>query len=134
MPRKVILDSNFLFIPAKGGIDIFSEMERVLPVKPELILLTPVMKEIERLATRSKEPSVRRKAVFASKLAERCRRVDFGESPSEKVDDLLIRAAVEMGGIVATDDSGLRRRLRAIGLPVIYSRAKSHLVLEGYGG
>jgi len=50
----------------------------------------------------------------------------------EKVDDLLIRAAGEMGGIVATNDRGLRHRLRASGLPVIYSRAKSHLVLEGY--
>lgn len=128
------MDSNFLFIPSKGGIDIFSEVERVLSVKPELILLTPVMEEVERLAARSKESSVRRKAAFASKMAERCRRVDFEGRPGEKVDDLLIRAATEIGGIVATDDSGLRRRLRTIGLPVIYSRAKSHLVLEGYGG
>jgi len=126
------LDSNFLFLPLKGGVDIFSEIERVLSAKPDLILLTPVLKEIERLATRSGKPSVRRDAAFASKLAERCRKVDFEVRLGEKVDDLLIRAAGEMGGIVATNDRGLRHRLRASGLPVIYSRAKSHLVLEGY--
>jgi rRNA-processing protein FCF1 len=130
--RKVILDSNFLFLPLKDGIDIFSEVERVLSAKPQIILLTPVMEEVKRLAMYSRENKIRREANFALKLAERCQKVNFMEKSEEKVDDLLIRAAEEMGGIIATNDRGLRQRLRSHGFPVIYARSRSHLVLEGY--
>ncbi len=47
---KVILDSNALFVPLEFKIDIFRELEGLINRKFELILLSPVKRELEKLA------------------------------------------------------------------------------------
>jgi len=49
-PLKVILDSNALFVPLQFKIDIFEELEKLLNMKFELILLSPIRRELENLA------------------------------------------------------------------------------------
>ena len=44
---QVILDTNFLAVPAQFGVDIFSEIERVVERRVEFVLLESTVKEIE---------------------------------------------------------------------------------------
>ncbi|MFW9794103.1 MAG: hypothetical protein ACFFEE_07375, partial [Candidatus Thorarchaeota archaeon] len=46
MPLHVLVDTNFLTIPAQFGVDVFSEAERVLERGVEFVLLDSVFNEI----------------------------------------------------------------------------------------
>jgi len=130
MARRVIVDSNFLMIPFEAGLDVFSELEKILSVKVEPVLLPPVGEELERLASKGK-PKTRRIASSALRLAERCVKLEYGRRRGEAVDDYLVRVAWETGLPVATADLELKRKLRAKGIPTIYVRGGRRLEFEG---
>jgi rRNA-processing protein FCF1 len=46
---QVIVDSNALFAPLQFKIDVFGELERLLNRRFELVLLSPVRRELEML-------------------------------------------------------------------------------------
>ncbi len=126
MPRKprIVLDTNMLLLIA-DGINIFEQIEEQLLARPEYIVLKPVMKELEKLATRGK-PLLRRKAKLALEIAKKyCRIIDVEEKPGERVDDIILRYAIENNTIVATNDKELRKKLRRNGIPEIYLREES---------
>ena len=75
---KIILDSNALFVPLEFKIDIFAEVERLLNRNVDFILLSPVKRELELLAAKD-SPKIRREAVYALKLAEKCKYVAVDE-------------------------------------------------------
>lgn len=131
MPRKVLLDSSFLFLPIHRRIDIFKELEKVLTAKVEPVVLTPVLEEVKKIASNS-QSGLGRKAAQVLRIAEQCLKINFKKFPRESVDDHLVRAAEALNCPVATGDSELRIRLRAKGLPVIFLRGKTRLALEGY--
>ena len=68
----------------------------------------------------------------ALKLAEKCEVLEVKKEASEKYDEVILRVASQLRLPVATNDAELRRRLRKLGLPIIYLREKSKLVVEGY--
>ncbi|MCW3995622.1 MAG: DNA-binding protein [Candidatus Bathyarchaeota archaeon] len=128
-PVKVILDSNALFVPLKFKIDIFEETKLLVNRSVEFILLSPVKSELEFLA--AKEPSkLQREAVYALRLAEKCKLVAV-EGGGETVDDVIVRVAKSWGSPVFTNDRALRARLRDISVPVIYVRQKTRLDVDG---
>jgi rRNA-processing protein FCF1 len=129
-PLKVIVDSNALFVPLQFRIDIFSEIARLLNRSFELILLSPVKRELETLAEKS-SPKTRKNASFALSLAEKCRYVKAHEKPKEPTDDAIARIAKEWNAPVFTNDKLLRKKLRDISVPVIYVREKSRLEIDG---
>ncbi len=126
---QVIMDSNALFAPLQFKIDLFDELERLLNRRFELILLSSVRCELEKLAAEG-SPTTRRMAAFALKFAEKCKYVDV-ETSAETVDDAIVEVAARWKSPVFTNDSQLRKRLRDISVPVIYVRQKSHLEIEG---
>jgi uncharacterized protein len=127
---KVILDSNALFVPIEFKIDIFTEVERLLNRRVDLVLLSPVKRELELLATKD-SPTIRRQASFALKLAEKCKYIPIGEDRKEQTDDIIINVAKAWNSPVFTNDRLLRRRLRDIRVPVIYVRQKLRLEIDG---
>jgi rRNA-processing protein FCF1 len=127
---KVILDSNALFVPLQFRIDVFSELERLLNRRFELVLLSAVKRELEVLAEKG-APKMRRNACLALRFAERCRLVEVEAEASALVDDVIAEAAREWGAAVFTNDKVLRKRLRDISVPVIYVRQKSRLEIDG---
>lgn len=127
---RVIADSNALFVPLQFKIDIFSELSRLLNRNFELVLLSPVKRELETLAEKS-SPKMRKNAAFALSLAEKCKYVRVSERPKEFTDDAIVRIAREWNVPVFTNDKLLRKRLRDISLPVIYVREKSRLEIDG---
>ncbi|MEM2917231.1 MAG: hypothetical protein QXN63_02610 [Candidatus Bathyarchaeia archaeon] len=130
MPIKVILDSNFLFVPVQFQIDIFSELENLLSQKVDAILLSSTFEELKKLAE-SKSPKMRRQASLALKFAEKCRLVEVNRNAEESNDDVIVRVASLWKCPVATNDLQLKKRLRNINVAVIYLRQKSRLNIEG---
>ena len=130
LPYKVVLDSNFLFLPLTHRLDIFAETEKLLPGRTQFIVIRPIREEVERLSRRSSQ--LGRKAKFALGLLEKCKQIDGEIDPSRTVDDALISYAKRRKVIVATADVELRKRLRDINVPVIYLRSRSRLELEGF--
>ncbi|MDH5376656.1 MAG: hypothetical protein OEW95_12745, partial [Candidatus Bathyarchaeota archaeon] len=69
---KIILDANALFVPLQFKIDIFEELKMLLNVNFEPILLSPIRRELEKIAQKG-SPKMRKNASYALTLAERCR-------------------------------------------------------------
>jgi len=130
---KVILDSNFLFVPSQFHVDIFEELTRLLNRRVDPILLSPTEQELLRLAEQG-SPKTRRQASLALELAERCRTVHVDRRSGETHDDVIVRVAKEWGCPVATNDRVLRKRLRRENVPVVFLRQRSHLQVEGFTG
>ncbi|MFQ5759125.1 MAG: PIN domain-containing protein [Candidatus Bathyarchaeia archaeon] len=127
---KVILDSNFLFVPSQFRVDIFEELESLLGQRVDPVLLSPTYQEIRKIAEKG-PPKMRQQASLALKLTEKCRVVQVERGFEEACDDVIARVAKEWRSPVATNDGTLRRRLRNINVPVIYLRQKSRLEMEG---
>ena len=130
MTLKVILDSNFLFIPTKFQIDVFEDLAKLLNQRFEPVLLSSIYQELKTMAEKG-APSRRRQASLALKLAEKCKKIDVEKHLEETNDDVILRIATLWKSPVATNDRKLRRKLRARVIPVIYLRSKNRLELEG---
>jgi hypothetical protein len=128
-PVRVLVDTNFLLVPIRFGVDIFAEAERALNQLVELTVSTGVLEEMGSLKEEA-GPKFQRELGFAQELASRCAVVEEEPRDGETVDDHLVRLASEHGYVVATTDSGLRRRLRGRGLRVLYLRQKRYLAVE----
>jgi rRNA-processing protein FCF1 len=127
---KVILDSNALFVPLQFKIDIFNDLKQLLNRRFELILLSPVKRELKALAKKG-SPKKRKNASYALKLAEKCKYVEVDAPASALADDIIVEIAREWKTPVFTNDRLLRKRLRDISVPVIYVRQKSRLEIDG---
>jgi len=127
---KIILDSNFLLVPAQFKLDIFEGIMNLLNQNYEPIVLSTTMDELRGIMGRG-APKLRKQAEMAMKLAEKCHLALVDRKPRETNDDVIIRVAKQMKCLVATNDSELKKRLRNISIPVVYVRQKSRLELEG---
>lgn len=127
---KVILDANFFFVPTQFNLDIFEELAKLLNQRFEPILLSSTNKELQGLAE-SSSLKEQKQAQLALILAEKCRVVYMEKVSEETYDDVIVRVAEAWKSPVATNDRELRKRLRKIGVPVIFLRQKHRLALEG---
>ena len=130
LPYRVVLDSNFLILPLTHKLDIFSEIEGLLPGRVEFLGVSSVRKELEKLSSRNTE--IGRRAAFALKLLDRCTYVNMDLEQGRTADEAIIKFARQNKVIVATSDMPLRKKLRDISVPVIYVRDYSRLELEGF--
>jgi hypothetical protein len=127
---RIILDSNALLVPLQFKIDIFEELKTLLDVNFEPVLLSPIRRELEKLASNG-SPQMRKKAAYALKLAEKCRFVEVDEESAVSPDNVIIEVASKWRCPVFTNDRQLRKKLRDINVPVIYVRQKSRLEIDG---
>lgn len=130
MPVKVIVDSNFLMTPSQFRIDVFSELGRILNRQVQIIVLSPVYNELRNISLKG-HPKTSKQADQALKIIEELAIVDIKPKPEETVDDLIIRVAKEWNCPVATNDRELRKKLKGMGVPVIYLRQGVRLETEG---
>jgi len=129
-PLKIIVDSNALFVPLEFKIDIFEELKRLLNRNVEFVLLSPVKRELEILAANG-SPKIRREAIYALKLAEKCKYIAVDDYEKLPTDDVIVKVAKNWSSPVFTNDRQLKRKLRDISVPVIYVRQKSRLEIDG---
>ena len=129
-PVKVVLDANFFFVSSQFKVDVFQELANLLNRRFEPILLSSTQKELQGLAE-SSSPKQRKQAQLALRLAEKCRVVAVEKGFKEPYDDVIVRVSAEWKSPVATNDRELRKRLRKVGVPVIFLRQKRRLEMEG---
>ena len=119
---KFLLDANFLTIPGKFKVDVFSQLEEF--GKPELFVLDIVIGELEKLRQKGGSD-----AIFARMG------LDFIEDKGIKIllakcrnaDEEMLNLAGK-GYIVCTQDAGLIKKLKAKKKPAITLRQKRYLV------
>jgi hypothetical protein len=116
-------------IPGMFGVDILSELERLLESRYELLVPEPVVRELKRISEHGK-PKERAAARLGLQLAERGSVIEAkGEA-----DESILRLAAQKMRAVGTADAALRKELRRRGISVIYLCQKSHLVKDGQLG
>jgi len=129
-PVVVLLDSNFLFIPLKFGVDIFEELRRLLGENIKCLVTGPVLKELDLLRLGAK-PGFLKEISFARKMAEKCDVFEDSLRAGETVDQSLVRVAIEQGFNVATNDAELRKALKKEGVSVVFLRQRAFLEVDG---
>lgn len=126
----MIFDSNFFFIPTQFKLDVFEELANLLGQRLDSVLLSTTLEELQEIAEKG-PPKTRRQASLALKLAQECLLVQVEKNSRETNDDVIIRVATKWRCPVATNDRELRKRLRSVGIPVIFLRQRSRLDVEG---
>ena len=130
--EKIILDTNFLLIPYQFKIDIFTEINRIFHFKYTLFILDKTLDELENIVEKQRGKD-REAAKFALKLLD-AKGIKIIKSGNDKhVDDSIVDIASQGKVIVATQDKILKKKLEAIGIPLIIMRQKKRLELIGYG-
>jgi len=107
------------------GVDIVSELDRLLQRHYSLVIPKPVVEELKKLAVQGK-PAERSAACLGIALAKRGKVVNVKGNADEAIFTMACKNYV-----VGTTDAELRRKLRRKGVSVMYLREKSHLALDG---
>jgi len=129
---KVILDTNFLTIPGEFGIDIFSEIDRILLEPYEICVLDKTIEELENLMVKLGK----KKEVFNVKLGfimiKQKGLKTLHSSSTEYTDNAILEMASKNPGgiIVATQDKELREALRKQKIRVVELKQKKYLSLR----
>lgn len=121
--KKILLDTNFFITPFQISVNIFSEFDRIMEEPFQLVTLSTVKAELEKIA-KSPKANDRAAANLAIHLARNIEVIDF---PGRGDDAILDYAKSEKDVIVATNDSELRKRLKASKIRTIYVRGRGKL-------
>ncbi len=127
---RVLLDTNFLMLPPRFGVDIRRELERILEGAFSLATTSAVLTELTRLKANVKTREMRN-IEFALSSAEGMEKLEDSLREGEDVDDELVRLSELEGVIVATTDSELRKRIKNLGHPVVFLRQRRYLAIDG---
>jgi rRNA-processing protein FCF1 len=127
--KKIIIDTNFLLIPGKFRIDIFSEINKIADFKYELCIIDKTIYELNKIIN-NEELNMKDKlnAKIGLHLVE-SNKVKKIESSEDNVDDAIVSAA-DKNTVVATSDKELKRRLREKGVKILNLMKKQYLKIE----
>ena len=126
MIKKILLDTNFLLIPAKFNVDIFSEIERICHFNYELCILDRSVEELEKIKNTKKDKhSIYAKLALALLKNKKIKVIKM--KSAENVDDLILGLD---GYIVATQDKELADKLKEKEVALIALRQKKYLILK----
>ncbi|MHA1637282.1 MAG: type II toxin-antitoxin system VapC family toxin [Candidatus Thorarchaeota archaeon] len=132
MPVTIVIDTNFLTVPAQFGIDIFSEAERIIDRRLDFVTLTTAVAELDNKLAEAPTIPEKRKFSIARDLISRCEVIDVGDTLSGlPVDDQLLEYTASVKGVLATNDKDLRNRAKKRGVPLLLMRGKKRIVLDG---
>ena len=115
---EVLLDSSFLIFAVSTPSQRLEEIQESLG-RVELVVLDAVINEIRSLCE-SSSPKLAKSAKSALNFASNIKKITFDEG--ENVDDKIMNCAVSRKASVATLDSNLRKRLKAVGITVVFRR------------
>lgn len=128
MKTKIILDTNFLLIPAQFKVDIFSEIRRICGFSYELAAVPETVAELEGIISSKKSSGKDKKAArLALKLLKAFKVKVLKNRKLYKRADEAILAIADKNSCVATQDRELRRRLREKAASLIILRQKQYL-------
>jgi len=122
--KKIIIDTNFLMIPYKFIVDIFSEFNRVCNFNYKLFIFEQSIKELENIIEKQSGKN-KKAAQFALKLIK-LKNIDVLKSEQKDVDSLILDS-LSKDTIIATQDILLKKELLKKGASVIILRQKKYL-------
>jgi rRNA-processing protein FCF1 len=124
---KIVADTNFLLSQFEHGLDVPSELLRISSAPFAFIIPSVVMVELRAIAGKTGKRAAA--ARFALQNMEKWRaRFSVQEAESSgRADDWIFKYAQKNKVAVATNDVPLRRRLLALGVPIIGVKGKSKL-------
>jgi len=128
---KIILDTNIFLVPEKFKVDIFEEFDRLIDEKYELVTIEPVVRELKKLSMGNSRDA--RAARFGLNFleAKSIKVTKTKENTADKaivsLSEKFLRKSEECA--VATLDKELKRKLKKIGVKVIYLRNKKYLAM-----
>ncbi len=127
MKKEVFLDTNFMLVPLKFKLDIFSDLNRLLDYQLELTTATPVITELKKISKSKGKTGMAAK--FALKLIKVNKehgklKVLKGTMPA---DDWIFNHAKETGAIICTNDIALKNRLFGVKGRVIGLKSRSSI-------
>jgi rRNA-processing protein FCF1 len=129
-PVKVIIDTNFLLIPGQFKVDIFSEIDRILPERYELYIIDKTVDELEGIIESPNSSGADKAAAKLAKSLIKAKKLPYLKTEKNlNVDKLIKREALKGGCIVATQDMALKRELKEDNIRLIVLRQKQHLKL-----
>ncbi|MFH0874828.1 MAG: hypothetical protein V1859_02735 [archaeon] len=137
---RIILDTNFLFIPFSMKVDIFKEIERIILEPYELCILEGSIRELNNIIakTSGKERDnarlalllIKKKGIKIISPPDKQKSLYTADNSQELIHlDTAIVEAADAETIVATQDRGLKRLLKEKGISVIVLREKQYLEL-----
>jgi uncharacterized protein len=132
---KIILDTNFLLIPAYFNVDIISEIERICLFDYNLAIIDQTIDEINKIIA-IKEKKAKTGALIAQQIIEN-NNFEIISTKEEKyqdydVDSVILMVAKDNDYIVATHDMELKKRLKKEGIKVIILRQKKYLQCDNF--
>lgn len=127
--KRIVIDTNFLLIPLKFRVDIFSEFNRVCNSNYELTVFDQSIDELRNIISR--QSGINKKAAqFALKLIK-LKNIGIINSEQKDVDSLILDSS-NKNTIIATQDIALKKKLLKKGSSVIILRQKKYLqLIEG---
>src|SRR3989338_6523600 len=112
MRAKIILDTNFLLIPAQFKVDIFSEIRRICDFSYEIAVVQETVAELKGIASSKMSSGKNKKASkLALKLLRAFKVKILNNRKLYKRADEAILAIADKNSCVATQDRELKRRL-----------------------
>lgn len=106
--NKVLLDTNFLLIPATKGIDIFEEINNVVP-NAQFHILDRTIDELNNIIT--KQSGKHKNAAKMGLQLIKAKKIQILKSDStDLVDDIIV--SMQDDYLIATQDKGVKDRLR----------------------
>jgi len=129
MPVKVIIDTNFLLIPAQFKVDIFDEIDRILSEKPELFIIDKTIGELNNIL-KTQKGKHKAAAKLALALLDKYPLQQLSPPETERhlnVDNLILKRVKTDKFLVATQDMALKQKLKADNVRMIVLRQKKFL-------
>ncbi len=123
--RLIIIDTNFLLLPFRYKINIIKELDRLVEKNHQLVISSRTMGELRMIGRRIGKDGMA--ARLAIKMIEAAGKGFTVVENSDIVDDWIVSYASENNAMVCTNDSELRRRLKAMKLKVITMKSKSRI-------
>lgn len=124
--KRIVIDTNFLMVPYKFRVDIFSEFDRVCNFNYKLFIFEESVNELKNVMKNQR--GINKKAAqFALKLIK-LKNIGMIKSNEKGVDNSILNDINE-DTVIATQDLGLKKELLKKGISVIILRQKKYLEL-----
>ena len=118
---KIILDTNFLLMPAQFKIDVFKEVKKF--GKP--VTIKPCIDELEKIS--KKKGKTGTQARTALEMIKK--KIKIVKTREKNADRAILRYALKADIAVATNDRKLIKKLKNNGISVIRMRQRKYLVM-----
>jgi rRNA-processing protein FCF1 len=127
--KKIILDTNFLLIPGQFKVDIIFEIGNLMDAKYDLYVIDQTIDELKKIVEEA--PAKYKAAARIGLMLVKNHKIAKIKAKKGHVDDLIVEEAAKnpKDTVVATQDQGLKAKLRKKGIKTIVLRQRRYLAV-----